>query len=124
VSHGLPPDAIVVRFSPMSTERLIERAQRDAVEGHPRLSVFCRVQEEGQTVDELLGRLCAEAPVTGRHVWLSTVRRIEDAGFELEHTPPPDCHYDVDLGTGSVADAVASFQSAFDPRRRNPAWKS
>jgi hypothetical protein len=124
VSHELPPDAIVVRFAPMTTERLTERAQRDAVGGRPRLSVFCRVQAEGQTVDELLERLWAEAPVTGKNVWLSTTRRIQEAGLELVHTPEPDCHYDVDLGTGSLADAVASFQAAFDPPRRNPAWRS
>jgi hypothetical protein len=125
VSHELSPDAIVVRFAPMKTERLIERAQRDAVGGRPRLSVFCRVQEEGQTVEELLEGLCAEAPVTGKNVWLSTVRRIEEeAGLELVHTPEPDCHYDVELSTGSLADAVARFESAFDPPRRNPAWPS
>ncbi len=124
MNRELPPDAIVVRFAPMTTERLMERAARDAVEGHPRLSVFCRVQEEGQTVDELLERICAEAPVTGKKVWLSTAQRIKEAGLELVHTPEPDCHYDVDLGSGSLTEAVASFQTAFDPPRGNPAWRS
>lgn len=100
------------------------RAERDAVGGRPRLSVFCRVQEEGQTVDEFLERLCAEAPVTGKHVWMCRLEVVESRGFELHHAPPPPCHYDVDIGDGPLEAAVADFQAAFEDKKRNPAWRS
>lgn len=116
---------VVVRFSPMSIDGVMNKAQLAKADiGHYRVSVFCRDIPEGQDVDSMLTALCAEAPAGGKRVWMTTVGRLKSAGFALYHAPPPPCHYDVDLGTELSTDVVELFVAMFDAPRRNPAWSA
>lgn len=109
----------------MTLERLLDKAElayRDC--GRYVLSVFCRTLLENESIDEMLFALCAEAPAGGKNVWLSSVQRLNEAGFRLLHEPPPDCHYDVDLGAELTVSVVERFVAAFHAPRRNPAWST
>lgn len=126
-------DLLVARVWSWTPAKLSDdavRSMRDAAAAgspHPRASVstFAMSLEPGETVEELMRRLCAyiaDVPRRGRYVSFTTGRRLSDAGFELASSPPPDHHHDVFI---SNLDDNQEFQRLFEvfeeePKRRFP----
>jgi len=125
-------DLLIVRFSPMRLEKLIEDAEDEAADciahGEPvvySISTFGLVRPSSDvTVDDLIMTICAEAPVGGKNIWLTTARDLSAARFNVQRSEPPPHHYDVILGDKLDEADVQRLVDLLEPgRRRNPAWK-
>lgn len=78
-----------------------------------------------QTVDEMVQRICEEAPCGGKNVCLTTDRALAAAGFEVRSSEPSRHHYDIILGNKLTKPDVERLVGVLKSgRRRNPAWKS
>jgi len=80
-------DLLLVRFSPMNVQALLEDAEDSAEEcianDEPpvySISTFGLVKTPDVTVSDLLFQICDEAPVTGRKIWLNTGSRSARLG--------------------------------------------
>jgi len=123
-------DLLVVRFSPMHVDALMEDAEDSAKEceslGEPRLysvSTFGLIKTEDDTEDELLRRICEEAPVGGRRVWLASGRALGQEGFVTRlraASASLRCHSGEDLHLPDVEKLVKCLTPG---RERNPAWR-
>ncbi len=93
---------------------------RESAEAHDaRLSTFAGVPTDGESVEDLLRRLCVDGPIPNGKLRATTAGALRAAGFDFAYTPPPDCHYDVMLGT--VTDEhLERFSAAFDEPIKNP----
>ncbi|MFF9043327.1 hypothetical protein [Streptomyces parvulus] len=127
----LAGDLMVVRFSPFSAEKIMEKAARDyerlRAEGKRPLyaiSTFGIVRPDDKTsVDELITTICRTAPVQGRKVAITTQRRLEEEGFRVERSEPPLHHHDVVLGNELREMDVKRLEAVLASGvRRNPAW--
>lgn len=124
-------DLLLVRFSPMNVQAFMEDAEDSAAEcvgrGDPpvySISTFGAFKPADVTVEDLLLRICDEAPVTGRRVWLNTRSALMKLGFSAQLSEPPPHHYDVVLGGELLLADVERLVKSFEPgRERNPAWK-
>jgi len=124
-------DLLLVRFSPMNVDALMEDAEDAAAEceeyGDPpvySISTFGAVKPAGVSVEDLLLRICTEAPVSGKRVWLNTEDALARVGFTAQLSEPPPHHYDVILGDELLLADVERLVKSFEPgRERNPVWK-
>jgi hypothetical protein len=125
-------DLLLVRFSPMNVQALLEDAEDSAEEcitnDEPpvySISTFGLVKAADVTVSDPLLRICSEAPVTGKKIWLNTGSAIDKIGFAAQLSEPPPHHYDVILGgSDSLLADVERLVKSFEPgQERNPAWK-
>src|SRR5689334_6792892 len=116
----------------MRLDKLIEAAREEAEEcahrGDPvvySISTFGLVRPSlDVSIEDLILRICAEAPVGGRNVWLSTDRALSVEGFSVRRSGSQH-HYDVVLGAELLVADVQRLVDLFEPtRRRNPAWKA
>jgi len=132
VIQAVGGDLIIVRFSPLRTDALMEQAETSALdceaEGLPRvysISTFGRVLNEGDTLSDVMHTICSEAPAGGKRIWVTTARALREAGFNVSLSEPPPHHYDVELGTDLCRSDVDKLVALFEPGREvNPAWKS
>jgi len=124
---------MIVRFSPFSAEKIMEKATRDyarlQAEGKSptyAISTFGIVRPDEETsVDELITTICRAAPVQGKKVAITTQRRLEGEGFRVERSEPPLHHYDVILGDELREMDVKRLEAVLASGiRRNPAWAS
>ena len=126
------PDALVLRFRPMSAERVVARAAQDARrsdgKGHHTASVWAAKARECEERNALIDRLLAVTelngvnPDTNPDFWFcSTAREITDLGFRFEKDEYPDEpaeHYSVILGDPPTEEDARRFISAFTKERR------
>ncbi|GAA4718811.1 hypothetical protein [Phytohabitans rumicis] len=126
-------ELLIVRFSPMSFDRLKAQAEEEADDCAARgeslvysISTFGLVRSNVETgIDDLVIQICKEAPVSGKNIWLTTERDLSSAGLAVRRSEPPPHHYDVILGSESVEADIWKLVRLFEPnKRRNPAWRS
>jgi hypothetical protein len=123
MTHALPDSAIVVRGGRLDPDRLLARAVRDRRDDDVSvLSVWCGVKADDETVDDVLRRLVEEAPIPHGQLNVTTAGALREAGFELRAAPPPDCHYDLELGTVLDSNSIDTFVGTFDIVRSN-VWR-
>ncbi|MBW0090617.1 hypothetical protein I4I73_17290 [Pseudonocardia sp. KRD-184] len=126
----VPGDLVVVRFSPISVEKLRETAQEEYADRERRaqipwyaVSTFA-MRIGSETDEELLARLCSEVLPTSKNIHVVTERLLRDAGFDTVETSPPIHHYDVVLGDElRDLDVERLSQLFMEGRRRNLSWK-
>jgi hypothetical protein len=126
----LPPNALVIRFAPNSPEGVLRRARLEfRRSGRYRVSVFADVPGEGETGDEVIGRLLTASQLSGiaaagnPKYWLcSSAAEIEALslkfvkdGFEGE---PPE-HYSVEFDEEPDLEETKRFIEAFTVQRRD-----
>lgn len=130
VGDAPPPGCVVFRegkrkpttkVQEEADDEAIERGEQDMWDGFYRLSVFAAPLLPGESEDEAVGRLFG-AHRKVKFYRTTSVPTLQDAGFELEASPPEPYHYDVLLGTKLAADIVEQFEGCFGEPRRNPAW--
>lgn len=126
------PNALVLRFRPMSAERLVARAAQDARrsdgKGHHTASVWVAAQRPGEDRSDVVLRLLALTelygvnPQTNPDFWFcSTASQITELGFRFEkdeYTGEPEEHYSVVLGDPPTEEDAQRFVSAFTKERR------
>lgn len=116
----------------MNVDRLREAAEDEASECRvlgteavysiSTFGILCSFERD--SVDDLIMKICAEAPVGGRSIWLTTERALNEARFRVELSEPPQHHYNVILGPRLVSEDIERLVDLFKPnKRRNPAWK-
>lgn len=125
----VPPDAIVIRFSPTDPERVLRRAERAARHsGVHSLSVFLDTRQDGETESDTIARLLAASELSGirpgnnaKYYVCARAGVLLDQGFmfvkdgyegELAE------HYSVDLGPTPTVEAAERFVRAFGQVRR------
>ncbi|MEV5747159.1 hypothetical protein AB0L00_05020 [Actinoallomurus sp. NPDC052308] len=124
-------ELLLVRFSPMNVPKLVEDAEDSADELVARgekpiysISTFGLVKTPDASVEDLIVRICAEAPCGGKTIWLTTGSALTEAGFEPRLSEPPPHHYDVVLGERLLVSDVERLVKSFEPgREKNPAWR-
>jgi hypothetical protein len=116
----LPDEALVVRGGQLDRERLRARAARDRrPDGVYVLSVWCGVKDAEDEDEVVLRRLVQEAPIPHGQLNVTTAERLRTAGFEVSPSPPPACHYDLELGTVVDSATIDRVVQAFDTVRSN-----
>ncbi len=117
----LPDHAIIVRGGKLDPELLLKVAQRDrrAEDGVYVLSVWCAGQHGGESVEDVLEKLVTEGPIPHSWLNLTTAGALRASGFMLTCAPPPDIHYDVELGSVVDPATVTRFMQVFQETRRN-----
>ena len=115
-----PPDdaVVVVRGGPVSAEKFIEHAAREAREhsfqGRPMHSVSVSLTVGGRSLDDLLA-----GPLASRSTFAqSTVGLLREAGYALLPTYAAP-HYDLLLRSAGYDDAV-HLLNLFSESRPNP----
>lgn len=110
----------MVRGGVLDPARLRRRALQDRRDdGIYVLSVWCGARSAEEDVEDVLRRLVTEAPIPHGRLNVTTAGAVIRAGFELQHAPPPDSHYDVVLGTVLDDVVVGEFILMFDSVRSN-----
>ena len=112
---------LVVRGGVLSDlDRVLRAARRDFDDGYGReqglglcLSVFAAKQADGEARDSVLCRIVTAGHIRNRQIRVADLADVVEAGFRVVQSPPPEEHYDVDLGTldppGRLAQMVALF---------------
>jgi hypothetical protein len=131
-------ELVLVRFSPMNTEKFIEQANDHAAELASyslepvyAVSTYGDILGEEETTEALVTRVCEEAGCGGRRIWLAAGRTLRQEGYDAVLSEPPPHHYDVIIGreqdvpdADKLAGLAAKLVGLFEPgRERNPAWK-
>ncbi|MEU2402799.1 hypothetical protein ABZ609_00435 [Streptomyces rubiginosohelvolus] len=126
-------ELMIVRFSPFSEEKIMEKAQRDhgrlQAEGkHPiyAISTFGIVRPDYETsIDDLIETICKTAPVNGKKAAVTTRQQLQDQGFRVERSEPPLHHHDVILGNELNETDVKRLAALLAAgSRRNLSWPS
>ena len=125
-------DLLLVRFSPMNVEKLLQQAkdQADYCEslGEERvysISTFGLVKSDDDVIEDLVARICKEAPCRGRTIWLVTASTLREEGYDAHLSEPPPHHYDVILGKELHLTDVERVVELFEHgRETNPAWRT
>ncbi len=126
------PDAVVLRFTPMSAEGVLKRAGLDARrpegKGHYTASVWADHAAEGETEADVVARLLAASELHGlaadnnRKYWMcSTAQKLFDQGFTFEKDDYPDEpreHYSVVLGDSPGIEDAQRFVGEFSKEVR------
>lgn len=128
-SVDLPGDALVVRFSPTSAERVLRKAEllsRDSGGAHL-VSVFVGVSGPDETQDAVLVRVLRATetdfdPVKNRNFFVcARADTLVDRGFSFVkdgYAGEIAEHYSVDLGFSPTLADVERFLGAFERRKR------
>lgn len=128
---GVLQDAMLIRFTPISVEKLTATAydqhERDSIDGREParfgISVFGDHIRSGETVDETIARICAEAPCNGRTVAAFDEADLDSVGLTVHDDIPPPMHYLIGNDDLSTKPAVERLAVLLDEKRtRNPAW--
>ena len=126
------PDAVVLRFSPMSANGILHRATLDARrsdgKGHFTASVWSDHAHADETIDDVITRLLRATELHGliahrnpHYWWCTTAHTLLDRGFEFEkdeYDGEPDEHYSVILGDPPTLEDTERFVTAFIKERR------
>lgn len=121
----LPDDALVIRFSPVTAEAVLRRAQLAHREsGSYRLSVFAAQAAEDETPEQLRARLLASAELDGidparnkKYYLCSSASKLYERGFKFVKdglTGEPAEHYSVDVGPDPGLNDIERFLEAFE----------
>jgi len=131
-------ELILVRFSPMNTNKFIEQATDHAdycgSQGEERVfavSTFGDNLGEGESVEALVTRVCQEVGCGGPRIWLVNGSTLSREGYDAVLSEPPPRHHDVIMGNEqtiqdveALAERAETLVGLFVPgRERNPAWK-
>lgn len=132
MSNAPQPNAVVLRFTPMSPQGVLKRAALDARrsdgKGHHTASVWADHAREGETREQVIARLLAATelhgldPARNPHLWwCSSAQELldEQFAFEKDEYPgePPE-HYSVILGYPPTLEDTERFVAAFKKERR------
>lgn len=108
-------------------DRVLRAAQRDFDEGYGRdhglglcLSVFGAEQAGGETRDAVLRRIVTAGHIRNRQIRVADMADVVAAGFRVVRTPPPEEHYDIDLGTLDPSGRLDQLVDLFAPAEVNP----
>ncbi|WP_433599142.1 hypothetical protein ACQPXH_26200 [Nocardia sp. CA-135953] len=125
------PKALVIRFRPMEPESLIKRAALDARRsegGHHAVSVWCGVQEEGETESELRDRILDITVQNGlgaannNRYWVcTTALELMERGFKFVkdgYDGEPEAHFSVILGDPPTLEDAKRFVEPFERMER------
>lgn len=125
-------DRFVLRFSPFSADGLSRTMSRqadlDLTAGRtPRrwgVSAYTGTPSAGESVDEMVVRVCLDVPVGGRTVAVVGEAKLYDHGFVIHRDEPPLGHVLLGNATLTPIDDVGALAAVLSAaRRRNPAWK-
>jgi hypothetical protein len=126
------PEAVVIRFTPVTAERVRARAKQDArrSDGNGKFtaSVFADHARSGESRDDVIHRLLQASELAGiaatrnPSYWrCSTAQELLDQGFTFQKDRYPDErpeHYSVILGDDPQIEDVQRFLDAFTKERR------
>ncbi|WP_405018727.1 hypothetical protein OHV05_18830 [Kitasatospora sp. NBC_00070] len=124
-------DLLVVRFAPISVEKLIDQAEDEAescrLEGIPILysisTVAIQRSADEEQEESLLHRVCRESTAGGRTIFVTAQSVLEENGFGVRRSEPPTHHHDVIFGINLHESDVNRLHTLFETgRRKNPAW--
>lgn len=122
----VPPDMLVLRFSPTQPEALVRKAEQEFRRvGHYGLSVFAAAPVAAESEDALVQRLLEASKLAGirpgpKFYTCLRAGNLLDAGFVFIKDEDPNEvpeHYCVNLGTSALS-VVQAFLAAFVERRR------
>lgn len=125
------PDALVIRFTPVTAENVLARAERAyRRRGHWASSVFVGVKTDGEDDDALRARLLAAselhdlAPERNRKYWVcARAGDLLELGFVFmkdgDEDEAPE-HFSVRLGDSPSLEDVERFLGAFTTTERRP----
>lgn len=125
-------EALVIRFTPMSAQGVLDRAAKDARRsdgnGHHTASVWADHAEPGEDRQALIRRILAVTelrgldPARNPHLWwCASARQIRDEGFIFEKdgdADEPEAHYSVVLGDPPTLEDAERFVTLFIKERR------
>lgn len=125
-------DAVVLRFTPMSAEGVLHRAELDARrsggKGHYTASVWADHAAEAEQTSDVIARLLAATELHGlaasrnpRYWWCAPAHELIDRGFTFEkdgYDGEPAEHYSVILGDPPTLEDAERFVSAFTKEMR------
>jgi hypothetical protein len=119
-------DAFVIRGGLFADPDNILEALQDAFDDGDGavLSVFLGVPAAGEERAAAVERTARSAGIRNGKIRLTTVRRLQDAGFTLVQDGShgqPDCHYHVVFETPPDLGDAAAFEACFDEPVANPA---
>lgn len=100
----------------------LEREDDGSWNGSYHLSVFGGPVEEGETLDQAVGRFFGEHR-TVKWYRVANWEVLQDSGFDVGASPPEPFHYDVVLGEILDPSAVEAFEGCFGGERRNELWR-
>jgi hypothetical protein len=126
------PDAVVLRFTPMSPEGVLKRAGLDARRsdgnGHHTASVWADHAAAGEDRMTVIRRILVATELHGldperntRLWWCSSAQKLVDEGFVFEkdgYAGEPESHYSVVLGDPPTLDDAKRFVALFTKERR------
>jgi hypothetical protein len=124
--------AVVIRFTPMSPEGVLKRAELDARrstgKGHYTASVWADHARPGETREQVIMRLLAATELHGLDParnpnlwWCSSAQKLLDQDFVFEKDEEDgeaDEHYSVILGYPPTLEDAERFVAAFTRERR------
>lgn len=122
-----PPDNwFVVRGGLFAEPENLLLAVTDALEDGfgPTASVHAGVQQDGETFEAALERVCKLGGIKHGQVRVTTVSRLIDAGFTVEldtSDGQPACHHNVVFTEPPNIDQAKLFVECFDAPVPNPA---
>jgi len=130
--EGPPRQAVVIRFTPVKAESILERAKKDARrpegKGHHTASVWADVEHTDETRDDLIHRLLELTELHGLiteknpRYWVCTsAGELYDLNFKFEkdgYPGEPDEHYSVVLGNPPDLADAERFLSVFRKEER------
>jgi hypothetical protein len=126
------PEAVVIRFTPMSPQGVLHRAElgarRSDGKGHHTASVWADRARPGETREQVIVRLLAVTelhgldPARNPHLWwCSSAQKLLAERFTFEkdgYDGEPDEHYSVILGYPPTLGDAERFVAAFTKERR------
>ncbi|WP_157931128.1 hypothetical protein [Mycobacteroides abscessus] len=120
---------LIMRFGPWSAEAgrktATKQYNKDVDKNRPGrygISAFGDYVEEGETMDDVLLRVCRAVPVTGP-VAVVPASELESSGFRVEPDMPPDKHYLIGQGDFSQMPDVESLELIWAKNKaKNPAY--
>jgi hypothetical protein len=122
---------LITRFGPWSGEKCVLNAQDtyddDLEEGrYPRygVSVFGGHMRRGESLEELLARICTNATVRGDKVAAVWADELRNDGWEIYPGMPPDMHYLIGRAGLTAPKAVESLALVWANHKvKNPVAK-
>jgi hypothetical protein len=128
----VPEDALVIRFRPTTLTDVWSSAEKEFRRiGRYRLSVFADVARNGETGEELRGRLVRASALrinlakNPKIFVCARAGNLTDRGFTFwkdgDDDEEADEHYSVDLGSRPTIADADRFLDAFGPGEKRPA---
>lgn len=110
-------------MGPARLQKLRDQAEDEFEESHVYgLSVLVGVAAVGENQASAMARLGRVAFGMGleqiKHCWCSTAGDLQARGLVLRPAPPPEEHYNVDLGAPLTDNRINDFIAAFGGKER------